>query len=62
MIAHQANIVFWDPSQAARTWVILTEGAAGGWGIAGTAYGQAEFLDLAKIAVNASAAHTPPNS
>jgi len=26
-----------DPSQAARTWVLLTEAVEGGWGIAGTA-------------------------
>lgn len=35
-----------DPSQAARTWVLLTEAAEGGWGIAGTAYGQEEFAAL----------------
>jgi phenylpyruvate tautomerase PptA (4-oxalocrotonate tautomerase family) len=37
-----------DPSQAARTWVLLSEAAEGGWGIAGTAFGQAEFAALAK--------------
>jgi phenylpyruvate tautomerase PptA (4-oxalocrotonate tautomerase family) len=37
-----------DPSQAVRTWVLLTEAAEGGWGIAGTAFGQAEFAALAK--------------
>lgn len=36
-----------DPSQAARTWVILTEAAEGGWGIAGTAFGCEEFAALA---------------
>ena len=36
-----------DPSQAARTWVLLTEAAEGGWGIAGTAYGREEFAELA---------------
>ena len=36
-----------DPSQAARTWVLLTEAAEGGWGIAGTAFGRAEFAALA---------------
>jgi phenylpyruvate tautomerase PptA (4-oxalocrotonate tautomerase family) len=35
-----------DPSQAGRTWVLLTESAEGGWGIAGTAFGQAEFAAL----------------
>jgi phenylpyruvate tautomerase PptA (4-oxalocrotonate tautomerase family) len=39
-----------DPSQAGRTWVLLTEAAEGGWGIAGTAFGQAEFDALAKAA------------
>ena len=36
-----------DPSQANRTWVLLTEAAEGGWGIAGTAYGREEFAALA---------------
>src|SRR6476620_11597753 len=35
-----------DPSQAARTWVLLTEAAEGGWGIAGTAFGREEFAAL----------------
>jgi phenylpyruvate tautomerase PptA (4-oxalocrotonate tautomerase family) len=36
-----------DPSQASRTWVLLTEAAEGGWGIAGTAFGREEFAALA---------------
>jgi phenylpyruvate tautomerase PptA (4-oxalocrotonate tautomerase family) len=36
-----------DPSQASRTWVLLTEAAEGGWGIAGTAFGKEEFAALA---------------
>ena len=32
-----------DPTQAGRTWVLLTEAAEGGWGIAGTAFGKEEF-------------------
>ena len=36
-----------DPSQAGRTWVLLTEAAEGGWGIAGTAFGREEFASLA---------------
>lgn len=32
-----------DPTQAERTWVLLTEAAEGGWGIAGTAFGRKEF-------------------
>jgi phenylpyruvate tautomerase PptA (4-oxalocrotonate tautomerase family) len=35
-----------DPGQAARTWVLLTEAAEGGWGIAGTAFGRVEFAGL----------------
>ncbi|RKP51477.1 hypothetical protein D7Z26_16950 [Cohnella endophytica] len=35
-----------DPSQAGRTWVLLTEAAEGGWGITGTAFGRAEFAAL----------------
>jgi phenylpyruvate tautomerase PptA (4-oxalocrotonate tautomerase family) len=35
-----------DPSQAVRTWVLLTEAAEGGWGIAGTAFGREEFAAL----------------
>src|SRR2546427_3009475 len=27
-----------DPTQASRTWMILTEAAEGGWGLSGTAY------------------------
>jgi len=44
-----------DPGLAARTWVILTEAAEGGWGIAGTAFGVAEFTDLARKAAAARA-------
>jgi len=36
-----------DPTQARRTWVLLTEAAEGGWGIAGTAFGKEEFAALA---------------
>jgi len=39
-----------DPSQAKRTWVILTEAAEGGWGLAGTAFGREEFSALAAAA------------
>jgi phenylpyruvate tautomerase PptA (4-oxalocrotonate tautomerase family) len=35
-----------DPSQVGRTWVLLTEAAEGGWGIAGTAFGREEFAAL----------------
>jgi phenylpyruvate tautomerase PptA (4-oxalocrotonate tautomerase family) len=36
-----------DPTQGARTWVLLTEAVEGGWGIAGTAFGREEFAALA---------------
>jgi phenylpyruvate tautomerase PptA (4-oxalocrotonate tautomerase family) len=45
-----------DPSQAGRTWVLLTEAAEGGWGIAGTAFGKEEFAALAKRATEAKKA------
>lgn len=32
-----------DPTQRQRTWVLLGEAAEGGWGIAGVAFGKAEF-------------------
>ena len=43
-----------DASQAGRTWVILTEAAEGGWGIAGTAFGKPEFSELARRAAAAA--------
>jgi phenylpyruvate tautomerase PptA (4-oxalocrotonate tautomerase family) len=36
-----------DPTQAGRTWVLLTEAAEGGWGMLGTAFGKEEFAALA---------------
>jgi phenylpyruvate tautomerase PptA (4-oxalocrotonate tautomerase family) len=45
-----------DPTQAARTWVILTEAAEGGWGLAGTAFGVEEFGALAARAAAAKPA------
>jgi phenylpyruvate tautomerase PptA (4-oxalocrotonate tautomerase family) len=45
-----------DPSLAGRTWVILTEAAEGGWGIAGTAFGAEEFTALARKAAEAKSA------
>ena len=42
-----------DPSQAKRTWVLLTEAAEGGWGIGGTAFGREEFAALATAAATA---------
>jgi phenylpyruvate tautomerase PptA (4-oxalocrotonate tautomerase family) len=45
-----------DSSQAGRTWVVLSEAAEGGWGIAGTPYGKEEFGALA-AAARASSAH-----
>ena len=48
-----------DPGLAARTWVILSEAAEGGWGIGGTAFGVEEFTALAKKAAEAK---TPAGS
>ncbi len=45
-----------DPTQASRTWVLLTEAAEGGWGLAGTAFGKEEFAALAAKATAARAA------
>ncbi|MGG7464225.1 tautomerase family protein [Plantibacter sp. YIM 135347] len=42
-----------DPTQTARTWVILTEASEGGWGLAGTAFGIPEFTALAQAAAAA---------
>lgn len=42
-----------DPTQTSRTWVLLTEAAEGGWGLAGTAFGRTEFADLAAKAAAA---------
>ena len=42
-----------DPAQAARTWVLLTEAAEGGWGMFGTAFGKEEFAALAAKAAQA---------
>ena len=42
-----------NPALAARTWVILSEAAEGGWGIGGTAFGKAEFGALAAKAAAA---------
>lgn len=36
-----------DPSQAGRTWVLLTEATEGGWGMLSTAFGREEFAALA---------------
>lgn len=44
-----------DATQASRTWVLLSEAAEGGWGIAGTAFGRQEFADLAAKAAAARA-------
>ena len=41
-----------DPGLAKRTWVILAEAAEGGWGIAGTAFGREEFIELARRAAS----------
>ena len=45
-----------DEGQAARTWVILSEAAEGGWGLAWTAFGVEEFTALAARAAAAKQA------
>jgi phenylpyruvate tautomerase PptA (4-oxalocrotonate tautomerase family) len=42
-----------DQTQGSRTWVLLTEAAEGGWGLAGTAFGRQEFAELAAKAASA---------
>jgi len=37
-------------AQGKRKWVLLTEAAEGGWGIAGTAFGRGEFAAPAAAA------------
>ncbi len=44
-----------DPTQASRTWVLLTEAVEGGWGLFGTAFGKEEFAAAAKAAAQKSA-------
>jgi phenylpyruvate tautomerase PptA (4-oxalocrotonate tautomerase family) len=39
--------------RAVTTWVVLTEAAEGGWGLAGTAFGKEEFAALAARAAAA---------
>jgi phenylpyruvate tautomerase PptA (4-oxalocrotonate tautomerase family) len=46
-----------DPSQGRRTWVLLSEAAEGGWGIAGTAYGKEEFGALERGVFRPSTPH-----
>ena len=45
-----------DPTQATRTWILLTEAAEGGWGLYGTAFGKEEFAALAAKARAAATA------
>ena len=45
-----------DETLVARTWVIITEAAEGGWGLAGTAFGVEEFTALAQRAAAARTA------
>lgn len=45
-----------DETQAARTWVLLSEATEGGWGMFGTAFGQEEFGALAAKAAAAAKA------
>jgi phenylpyruvate tautomerase PptA (4-oxalocrotonate tautomerase family) len=40
-----------DPSQAERTWVLLTEAPEGGWGLAGHANTNAELVTAARAQI-----------
>jgi phenylpyruvate tautomerase PptA (4-oxalocrotonate tautomerase family) len=40
-----------DPSQADRTWVLLTEAPDGGWGLAGHAHTNAELVAAARAQI-----------
>jgi phenylpyruvate tautomerase PptA (4-oxalocrotonate tautomerase family) len=40
-----------DPSQAGRTWVLLTEAVEGGWGLAGHANTNAELIAAARAQI-----------
>jgi phenylpyruvate tautomerase PptA (4-oxalocrotonate tautomerase family) len=40
-----------DPSQAERTWVLLTEAPEGGWGLAGHANTNAELVAAARAQI-----------
>ncbi|HEV2317007.1 MAG TPA: tautomerase family protein [Thermoplasmata archaeon] len=48
-----------DSTQPQRTWVILTDAAEGGWGMAGTAFGREEFAALASKAAAARKSAPP---
>src|SRR3989454_8489418 len=43
-----------DPTQSDRTWVLLTESPAGGWGIAGHAYTGEEIAAAARAQLGAA--------
>ena len=44
----EATEIITSLAPGATVWVILTEAAEGGWGIAGTAFGKEEFAALAR--------------
>ena len=50
-----------DPTQADRTWVLLTESPEGGWGMAGHAYASDEIVAAARaqLATGSEAAEAP---
>jgi phenylpyruvate tautomerase PptA (4-oxalocrotonate tautomerase family) len=45
-----------DPSLADRTWVLLTEAAAGGWGLSGHAHNNDELVAAARTQIAALSA------
>ncbi len=46
-----------DPSQAERTWVLITESPEGGWGIAGHANTSADIVQAARDELASGTAH-----
>lgn len=46
-----------DPSQAERTWVLITESPEGGWGIAGHANTSADIVQAARDELAKDASH-----
>jgi phenylpyruvate tautomerase PptA (4-oxalocrotonate tautomerase family) len=43
-----------DPKTAERTWVLFSEAVDGGWGVAGTAYNNAELFEVVKASAIAA--------
>ncbi len=59
LVTAPSNYTTPTPTQGARTWVLVTEAAERGWGIAGTAFGREEF---AALTAKSSATTLKPSS